>query len=204
MTLDWPYLTPGIPDSAFIRGKVPMTKAEVRCVTLSKLRLLPDHVVVDVGAGTGSIAVEAALLCPRGRVYAIERNGDALALIEQNRRRFGVELCILPGEAYEQLDAIGGFDRVIISGSGGRLRDILRVCGRRLSPGGRMVINAVTVETVYRALDVLKSDDYEELDVVSLNVARGRFVGGSTLMEGFNPVYVISATRGDGGAKGET
>jgi cobalt-precorrin-6B (C15)-methyltransferase len=198
MTPDWPYLTPGLPDEAFIRGKAPMTKAEVRCITLCKLRLLADHVVVDVGAGTGSIAVEAARLCPRGRVYAIERKDDALSLIEQNRRRFGVDLRILPGEAHEQLDTIERFDRVVIGGSGGRLREILRVCRRRLSRGGRLVINALTLETVYHALEALKSDDYEELDVVSLSVARGRFVGGSTMMEGFNPVYVISAARADG------
>ncbi len=197
MTFNWPYSTPGIPDDAFIRGKVPMTKEEVRCVTLSKLRLQADHMVVDVGAGTGSIAIEAARLCPRGRVYAIERNAEALALIEQNRRRLGVELHILPGEAVERLAALERFDRVVIGGSGGTLDEILRLCDGRLTAGGRMVINAITIETAYRAIEALKTLAYNELDVVSLSVARGRFVGGSTLMEGLNPVYVISASKGD-------
>jgi cobalt-precorrin-6B (C15)-methyltransferase len=192
-TFDWPYLTPGIPDDAFLRGKVPMTKAEVRCVTLSKLRLLPDHVVVDVGAGTGTIAIEAARLCSRGRVYAIEREAAALALIEANRQRFGVALHVLAGEAVEQLATLARFDRVVIGGSGGALREILALCGERLAPGGRVVINAITLETAYRAIEALKSAAYDELDVVVLNVARGRFVGASTLMEGLNPVHVISA-----------
>jgi cobalt-precorrin-6B (C15)-methyltransferase len=192
---DWPYLTPGIPDRAFLRGDAPMTKEEVRCVALSKLRLRADHVVVDVGAGTGSIAIEAARLCPRGRVYAIERKEDALALIERNRRRFGVTLHILAGEAVEQLAMLERFDRVMIGGSGGTLREILQLCERRLAPGGRVVIDAITIETAYRALEALKTPAYEELDVVALNVARGRNVGASTLMEGLNPVYVISASK---------
>lgn len=194
-TFNWPYLTPGIPDSAFIRGKVPMTKEEIRCVTLSKLRLQPGHTVVDVGAGTGSIAVEAACLCPQGQVYAIERKDDALALIAQNSRLFGVSLHILPGEAVEQLATLPRFDRVVIGGSGGTLREILQLCDERLSADGRVVINAITIETAYRAIESLKAMNYDELDVVSLSVARGRFVGGSTLMEGLNPVYIISATR---------
>ena len=194
-TFDWPYSTAGIPDDAFIRGKVPMTKEEVRCVTLGKLRLRADHVVVDVGAGTGSIAIEAACLCPQGRVVAIERKEDALALIEQNRRRFGVELDILPGEAVERLAGLERFDRVVIGGSGGMLGEILQLCDQRLTAGGRVVINAITIETAYRAIEALKALAYDELDVVSLSVARGRFVGGSTLMEGLNPVYVISATK---------
>jgi cobalt-precorrin-6B (C15)-methyltransferase len=192
---DWSYLTPGIPDRAFIRGETPMTKEEVRCVTLSKLRLRADHVVVDVGAGTGSIAVEAARLCPRGRVLAIERKEDALALIEQNSRRFNVALHILAGEAVEQLATLERFDRVVIGGSGGTLREILRLCEQRLAPGGRAVINAITLETVGVALEALKTPAWDELDVVALNVARGRFAGASTLMEGLNPVYVISASR---------
>jgi cobalt-precorrin-6B (C15)-methyltransferase len=197
MTFDWPYLTPGIPDEAFIRGDAPMTKEEVRCVTLSKLRLRADHVVVDVGAGTGSIAVEAARLCPRGRVYAIERREDALALIEINSRRFGVapRIHILAGEAVEQLAALERFDRVVIGGSGGTLREILRLCEERLAPGGRAVINAITLETACGALEALKTPAWDQLDVVALNVARGRFAGASTLMEGLNPVYVISASR---------
>lgn len=194
-SFDWPYATPGIPDSAFLRGKVPMTKEEVRSVTLCKLRLRPDDTVVDIGAGTGSIAIEAARLCPQGRVYAIERQDEALSLIEQNSQRFGVRLQILPGEAIARLPELTGFDRAVIGGSGGTLREILHLCHQRLSAQGRVVINAITIETVFHAIEALKAMQFDELEVVSLSVARGRLLGSSTLMEALNPVYIVSASK---------
>ena len=197
MKTDWPFVTPGIPDAAFIRGKVPMTKEEVRCVTLSKLRLQANHCVVDVGAGTGSIAIETARLCPQGKVYALERQAEALALIAQNAERFGVALHILPGDALAQIVTLPSFDRVIIGGSGGTLPDLLSECAERLSPNGRVVINAITLETAVHAIAHLKKWQFTELDVVSISVARGRLLGESTLMEALNPVYVISASAPD-------
>ncbi len=194
-SFDWPYATPGIPDSAFLRGNVPMTKEEVRSVTLCKLRLRPGDTVVDVGAGTGSIAIEAARLCPQGKVYAIERQAEALSLIEQNSRRFGVKLQILPGEATARLPELTGFDRVVVGGSGGTLREILQLCDQRLLAQGRVVVNAITIETVFRAVETLKTLQYDQLDVVSLSVARGRLLGNSTLMEALNQVYIISASK---------
>ena len=194
-SFDWSYATPGIPDSAFLRGKVPMTKEEVRSVTLCKLRLRPGDTVVDVGAGTGSIAIEAARLCPQGKVYAIERQAEALSLIEQNSRRFGVKLQILPGEATTRLPELTGFDRVVVGGSGGTLREILQLCDQRLLAQGRVVVNAITIETVFRAVETLKTLQYDQLDVVSLSVARGRLLGNSTLMEALNQVYIISASK---------
>lgn len=192
---DWPYATPGLPDSAFLRGKVPMTKEEVRSVTLCKLRLRPGDTVVDIGAGTGSIAIEAARLCPQGRVYAIERQAEALSLIEQNSQRFGVCLQILPGDAIARLAELASFDRAVIGGSGGTLREILHLCDQRLSAQGRIVVNAITIETVYHAVETLKTLQYDELDVISLSVARGRLLGSSTMMEALNPVYLISASK---------
>ena len=192
---NWPYISTGIPDSAFIRGKTPMTKQEVRSITLSKLRLRPESIVVDVGAGTGSIAIEAARLAVNGKVYAIEREPEALLLIEQNRQRFGVELEILPGEATEQLVALQYFDRVVIGGSGGKLENIMHLCDARLPDDGRMVVNAITLETASRATEIFRTLQYSEIEVVSINIARGRLLGKSTLMEGMNPVTVVSAAK---------
>lgn len=189
------YLTPGIPDSAFIRGKVPMTKEEVRIVTLAKMQLQADSIVVDVGAGTGSIAIEATRLCPQGTVYAIERKPEALELIKQNSDQFGLPLQIIAGEAVERLAELDHIDRIVVGGSGGTLGQIIQMSHDRLNPNGRIVINAITIETAYKAIEAFKTLPFDEVEVISITAARGRFVGNSTLMDGLNPVYIISAEK---------
>lgn len=193
--MKWKFKTAGIPDELFIRGNVPMTKEEVRAVTISKLRLKEDSIMVDVGAGTGSIAIEAAHVCINGEVIAIEKNLEGIELIKQNSEKFDVHLKILHGNASTCLKEIHTFDRVMIGGSGGELKEIIQICYEKLTTEGICVINCITIETVYEALKYLKEIGFSMIDVVSVNVSRGKSVGRYTLMEALNPIYIISGTK---------
>ncbi|QZY57365.1 precorrin-6Y C5,15-methyltransferase (decarboxylating) subunit CbiT [Crassaminicella profunda] len=193
--MKWMYKTPGIPDELFIRGKVPMTKEEVRAVTLSKLRLEENSTMVDVGAGTGSIAIEAAHICTKGKVIAIERNVEGVELIKRNSEKFQVDLEIIHGKAVEKLKDMDAFDRVMIGGSGGELEDIIKLCYEKLSEDGRCVVNCITIETLYESIENLKKSGFKDLDVVSVNVSRGKALGRYTLMEALNPIYIIAGIK---------
>jgi len=122
----WEYITPGIPDHFFIRGDVPMTKEEVRAAALSKMRLSEDSIVFDIGAGTGSIAIECSLICRKGRVYAVERDKEAIELINSNLKKFGVSNAfVVEGNAPLVLESLPYPDRVFIGGSGGNMEEII-------------------------------------------------------------------------------
>ncbi|MBF8983573.1 precorrin-6Y C5,15-methyltransferase (decarboxylating) subunit CbiT [Lutibacter sp. B2] len=195
--MKWTYKTSGIPDNLFIRGKVPMTKEEIRAITMSKLRLKEDSIVVDVGAGTGSISIEAAHISNKGKVIAIEKNPEGIELIKQNAKQFDVKIEVVNGFATEKIKEIEKIDRVIIGGSGGELKEILRLCYERLTPSGVCVINCITIETIYESIKFLEEEGFVDMDVISVNVSRGKRVGRYTLMEGLNPIYIISATKED-------
>lgn len=187
----------GIGDEAFLRGGAPMTKEEIRTLSLSKLRLREDSILYDVGAGTGSVSVEAALLCQRGQVYAIEKKPEAAALIGENRARFQAEnLTVIQGEAPECLRDLPAPTHVFIGGSGGKLEAIVEAV-REKNPGARFVANGVTLETM-TALWGLKEryPEYEELEAVQVNVARSRLLGSYHFLKGENPVMIVSFGKG--------
>ena len=186
----------GLPDEGFLRGDVPMTKEEVRSVSLSKLRLKRDSVVYDIGAGTGSVAVEAALQAWQGQVYAVERLHQARELIRENARRFQADnLTVIQGEAPEALAELPTPDCVFIGGSGGKLRQILEAVFAK-NPEARVVINAITLETVSEAVACLNTIEIREEEVVQMSAARSRKAGIYHLMQGQNPIYIISMTGG--------
>ena len=185
----------GLPDEAFARSVdggrvVPMTKSETRAVILSKLRLAEDSVLWDIGAGTGSVSVEAALLCPRGQVFAVERRQDAADLAALNGRRFALRnLSVIHGEAPEALDALPVPTHAFIGGSDGKLEEIVQYLRTR-NPDVRIVASAVTPETVGRLAELMRA--FEDAELVQVSVARSRRAGEYHLMEGMNPVWIAT------------
>ncbi len=191
----------GISDEEFLRGEVPMTKEEIRSIVLTKLRLKEDAVVYDIGAGTGSVAVEAALRVSGGHVYAIERKEEAQTLLEENQKRFQAEnLSIVPGEAPEAIVGLPVPDCVFIGGSGGRLREILDTILSGLPEGKsvRMVIDVVTLETLSGMVTLLQelasTGNMTSDEVLQVSVAKSRPAQSVHIMTGQNPVYIVSFT----------
>lgn len=186
-------VTHGIPDESFIRGKVPMTKNEVRTVSMSKLHLKPGQIVWDIGAGTGSISVEIARILPQGTVYAIEYKTDALALIKENKRHFGISnLKIVEGSAPEILDQLPVPDAVFIGGSSGGFSKIVD-CILHKNPCVRIVANAITLETVNAALNSFVSNGLTNQEAIQVSISKSKLVGGYHMMLANNPVYILSA-----------
>jgi precorrin-6Y C5,15-methyltransferase (decarboxylating), CbiT subunit len=176
-------------------GAVPMTKSEVRAVCLSKLQLTEDAVCWDVGAGTGSVSVEMALLAKKGTVYAVERREDALALLEENKAAFGVENLIpVAGVAPECCEKLPAPTHAFIGGSSGNLREIVALLLEK-NPGVRIVAAAVTLESAAELTGIIKEYNFTEHEIVSLTVARDRRAGRYHLMTGQNPVYLFTMQR---------
>ena len=184
----------GISDCEFIRGDVPMTKSEVRCVSISKLNIADDDICWDIGAGTGSVTVEMAFLCPRGTVYAIEKNSAAAELIRLNCRKFKTDNVIIKEiNAPKCLDGIEAPDKVFIGGSSGNMRGIIETALVK-NKDVRFVINAIALETLSEAVHILE-DMNMEFEVSQISAARNKKAGKFNLMTGMNPVFIISAKR---------
>ena len=197
------YAAPALADGDFERGKAPMTKEEVRALAIAKLRIAPDHVVWDVGAGTGSVSVEAALAAPRGAVYAIERNAEAVGLMRKNREAHGASnMVVVEGLAPEALEALPAPDRVFIGGSAGNM-DAIIDAAVVANPQVRICATAVTLETLAELLACLKSRGIGDADIVQVSVARADHVGSYHLMRAENPVYIVTfETAREGGCYG--
>lgn len=181
-----------VADTEFIRGQVPMTKSEVRTVSLSKLALTKDAVLYDVGAGTGSISVEAALLSGNIKVYAVEKNPQAVRLLEENRRKFRCDnICVKEGTAPEALEELEAPTHVFIGGSCGKLKEIVRTV-RKKNPKVRIVITAVSLETLKEVMEEETQGLLKDPEIVQIAAARAKKLGGHHLMTALNPVYIIS------------
>lgn len=183
----------GMKDDAFIRGKAPMTKEEIRILSLAKLGLQKDSVMYDVGAGTGSVSIEAALLCRFGWVYGIEGKEEAAELLLENKKKFFADqLEIVKGWAPDCLEGLDAPTHVFIGGSGGRLLEIIRTV-RKKNEKARFVVNAVTLETLSK-LERIREEfpEYADMEVVQVSVAKSRPLGGYHMLSAQNPVYIIS------------
>ena len=187
-----PGLHLGLPEEALAHDAGMITKAEIRAVVLAKLRLLPGQTLWDVGAGSGSVGLEATLLLPGGRVCAVEENPERAAQMRLNRDRFGVtNLEVVSGQAPECLMGLPDPDRVFVGGGGQNLEDILTAALLRLKPGGRVVVTATLLETLELARAMLFRLA-AEVEVVQLQVSRDRPLGPGAYLQALNPVWIIS------------
>lgn len=183
----------GLDDSLFLRGKAPMTKQEVRSVSISKLNPARDAVLYDVGAGTGSCSVEMALQAPLGKVYALEQKEEALGLLAENKKLFGTEnLEIVPGEASASIPALPAPDGAFIGGSSGNMAAILDLLYAK-NPACRIVINVIALETLAAVISYYQQKAGYTLDVVQIFAAENKKLGRYNLMMAQNPIYVITA-----------
>lgn len=197
----WPYASSGIPDELFIRGDVPMTKQEVRAVALAKLRLAATDTVWDVGAGTGSVSIEAALVARAGSVWAVERNATGVRLIRENADAFGCgNVHAVPGVAPEALAKLPVPDAVFVGGSAGELPSIVEAALEKNSQV-RLCVPCVTVETLTEACALLSGSRFKGFEACQVSAARAKAVGSHHLMKAQNPVFLVSA-RGAGGEGG--
>lgn len=197
----WPYASSGIPDELFIRGDVPMTKQEVRAVALAKLRLTATDTVWDVGAGTGSVSIEAALVARAGSVWAVERNAAGVRLIRENADAFGCgNVHAVPGVAPEALAKLPVPDAVFVGGSAGELPSIVEAALEKNSQV-RLCVPCVTVETLTEACALLSGSRFKGFEACQVSAARAEAVGLHHLLKAQNPVFLVSA-RGAGGEGG--
>lgn len=193
-------LTHGKADSEFIRDKVPMTKEEVREVSICKLRLTDKAIVYDIGSGTGSIAMEMAGLSPDLKVYAIERKPEAVALIKKNKEKFKLDnIEVIEAEAPEGLDELPKPTHVFIGGSGGNLNEILNTL-YSMNDSMRIVITAVSLETIARIKEILSAYPIANEDIVELQVNRSKVIGKYHMMQAENPVWICSFDFREGAA----
>lgn len=186
-----PRRAPGLPDEAFERGDVPMTKQEVRAAVLAKLAVRPEDTLWDVGAGTGSVSVELALAASRGRVYAVECRPEGCALIKANREKFRTRnLVLVEGLAPAALSDLPAPDAVFIGGSKGSLAAIVDAALDK-NPDARICVSAIALETLSAAVAALTAKG-RTVQVSQIAVSRARAVGGLHLMMAQNPIYLIT------------
>ena len=187
-------LTPGIADEEFIRGKVPMTKKEIREVSICKLRLYPEAVVYDIGSGTGSVAVEMADMSPDIEVFALEQKPEAVELIEKNKEKFHLDnITVLKTKAPEGLMDLKMATHAFIGGSGGNMKEIIETL-YQINPGMRIVINAVSIETLCEIKEILMAYPVCDTEFVQLQVSRVKELGAYHMMQAENPIFVCAFT----------
>lgn len=179
-------------DADFERGKTPMTKEEIRVLILHKMRICPDDVIWDIGAGTGSISIECARQAPFGEVHAVERYEDAVALIGKNKEKFGTDnLKIYHGNAADLVSELPTPSKVFIGGSGGKLKEIVDVI-REKHKNISVTVTAVTIETIAEAGEILGAYD-PDYDVIQATIGRGRKIGSYHIVDTNNPVMIFTA-----------
>lgn len=188
---------PGIADEEFIRDKVPMTKEEIRILTMCKAKIRPDNIIWDIGAGTGSLSIEAALLAPQGEVYAIEKKDLAVDLLYQNIAKFKLEdkVKVIATEAPKGLDELPNCDVVFIGGSGKHMFEILDIIDSKLNEGGRIIVNAVTIQTISEITTYMKQKESYTYEAIQVQVNRLRQIGSYDMFNAQNPVYIVTCKK---------
>ena len=188
---------PGIADEEFIRDKVPMTKEEIRILTMCKAKIRPDNIIWDIGAGTGSLSIEAALLASQGEVYAIEKKDLAVDLLHQNIAKFKLEdkVKVIATEAPKGLGELPNCDVVFIGGSGKHMFEILDIIDSKLNEGGRIIVNAVTIQTISEITTYMKQKESYTYEAIQVQVNRLRQIGSYDMFNAQNPVYIVTCKK---------
>ena len=193
----WPYKTPGIPDQLFERlPGIPLSKREVRILIISSLRMKPDSVLWDIGAGTGTIPVELGLLCPQGTIIAIERDEEVAKLIKRNCDRFGVDnVNVIQGSAPECLNEIQPKPNLVCIEGGKPIKDILKQTWKYLQTEGRIVATVNSLENLYIISEGLSELQARNIEVVQSAVNRLETRGIHQTFAAVNPMFILSGEK---------
>lgn len=194
----WNFKTPGIPDELFERTeKVPITKEEIRVIQISKARLQPGQIVYDIGCGSGSVSIEAAIQVESsGKIFAIDYDKNAIELTKKNLKKFEIDniSCIF-GNAKEKIIDLEPADAIFVGGTGGDTTEIVKSSQTKLKSGGRIVLGTILIETLYAVLQVLEKLDFTSIDITQVTISKSRRTTMGTMMLARNPVTIISATK---------
>ena len=194
----WKHKTPGIPDEEFERVEsVPITKEEIRAIQLSKARLNSGDTVYDIGCGSGSISVEAALQIGNdGKIFAIDVDSNATGLTKKNLKKFQIDnVTVVEGNAKEKIQELPTANAIFIGGTGGDTKDIIEMCQDKLEAGGRLVVGIILIETLFSVLSILEQLKFTSIDITQITIGKSRKTSTGTMMLSRNPVTVISATK---------
>jgi len=194
----WKFKTFGIPDEYFERTEnVPITKEEIRVIQISKARLKPGQIVYDIGCGSGSISVEAALQVESsGKVLAVDYDENAIELTKKNMKKFDLSnISVVYGNAKEKILELEEADTIFIGGTGGDTKEIVELSENKLKSGGRIVIGIILIETLYSVLQILDKLQFESVDITQVTISKSRKTSTGTMMLARNPVTIISATK---------
>ena len=185
----------GLPDESFIHSAGLITKEEIRAISLAKMRISENSVVWDIGACSGSVAIESGRIAKMGKVYAIEKKRERIEQIKENIKNFSMKnIEVIEGEAPDCLKGLPEPDTVFIGGSSSRLEAILEVCSKSMKNRGSVIINAITLDTIKTATDSLKWLNMP-FEIVSVNIAKSKGISDSIFFEAQNPVYIISGVK---------
>lgn len=194
---DSPTWSLGINDEEFSQRKPDkglITKKEIRVLSIQELKLKKDSVVWDIGTCTGSMAIEAGKIATEGQIFGIEKNAADLENCLQNQKKFRVDITTLHSKAPEGLENFPDPDAVFIGGTGGEMDELLSLCCKRLKPSGRIVLNAATIENLYKAVEAFKVLDFQ-VDILQAQLARSKPILNMTRFVPLNPIFIITAYR---------
>mgnify|MGYP002754306943 FL=1 len=182
-------------DKEFTQTELPMTKQEIRAISIAKLMLKPNSILIDVGAGTGTIGIEAATYMPQGKVYAIEKEEKGLDTIKLNAEKFNLDnFELIHGKAPDAIPNIP-YDRMFIGGSTGGIEEIINHFLTYAKDEAILVINCITLETQSKSLEILKEKGFKDIEIVTVTVGRAKRVGPYTMMFGENPICIIKVVK---------
>lgn len=192
----WNYTTPGIPDELFERSEnVPITKEDIRSIVLSKLRLRRKYSVIDVGCGSGSITVEICLQVNSKNVYAIDSDKNAIELTAKNLDKFGVSANLIHSKAEQVLHSLPAANAIFVGGTKGKTEKIIELCISKLKKDGRLVVDTILIETMFKALRTIKNQNMRNIEITQVTIAKGKNVTSGTMLVARNPILILSATK---------